>query len=228
MTQSQTFCFTCDLLCLFSISTTVIVRVKITIPPFVKLLLPFTAHKKDKWKLIFVKAPLKHMRVCAVRSNTKCVILIVEAPPHDVFVLTDPPTDSAPSSAIHPSLLLLSHPLSPSLPPLAVFSPSWGSVLLSHVWLSTVKMGRSERMLYLPRSLTIRPWFVIYTLVWNQADPFGHYQRKQLDGAGWIGAPAEVASSRLGPRRRLLSTRRHFSQQQQQHLMSTAGCFLGI
>lgn len=85
-------------------------------PPFVKLFLSVIAYKKAKWKLIFVKASLKYMRVWVVWSNTKYVILIVEVP-HVVFVLTDPPTDSAPSLSVHPSLLLLSHSLLPSLPP---------------------------------------------------------------------------------------------------------------
>lgn len=102
----------------------------------------------------------------------------------------------------------------PSLPPFVVspsfalsllhdfFSFLWSSVLLFQVSLSTVvpKMGGSEVMLCLPRSLTMSPWFVIYTLVGIGLSHLGCVATR---GNGWgedeteQQLKPEVASSRF-------------------------------
>lgn len=118
-------------------------------------------------------------RVC----NPHC-----RSPLHVVFVLADPPTDTAPSW-VCPCLppfccLTLFRPLPPTrLFYCGFFFFSWGSVVLSTGWISEgMKVRGRDLMLYLPRSLTLQAWFLIYTLVRSGLTHLGCTATK---GSGW-------------------------------------------
>lgn len=157
----------------------------------------FIADKKGEWKLIFVKAHLKYMRVCVVWGNTKCVILIVEAPPYCLCV-----NWSTYRQALRPR---------PSIPPSFCCPPTHpprGSVSLSQVSLSTaaLKMGMNWCGIY------PQVWsrdLLFYALVGTEVPHLGCVASKRKHGWGEGEAErqlrTEVASSRLGPQRRLLS-----------------------
>lgn len=141
-------------------------------PPFVRLFLPFHCRqKRAKWKLFFVKAPLKtHMcefvrhKVC----NPHC-----RGPPPQCCLCVNWSIYGQLSILVHPSLppffccLTLFCP--PTLPPARIaggffFFP--GVQCFSRRFdCQQPKMEGSEPMLYLPRSLITQTWFVIYTLI---------------------------------------------------------------
>lgn len=156
--------------------------------------------------------------LCGMGWNIECNPHC-KSPPHVVFVLTDPPTYTAPS--IPPSfccLTLFCAPSLPPLPPASFFFPSWGSVLLSQVWLSTavVKMGGSDPMLCLPRSLITWPWLLFIPFVGTGLTHLGCVATKKeavLRGRvkAWQQMKSEVASFKAWTPVLLLSTRRHFS-----------------
>lgn len=143
------------------------------------------------------------MRVCVVWPKTECNPHC-RGPPCCLCVNWS--TYGHPS--IHSSLILLSHPLLPSLPPSCIvffFFPSWGSVLLSQVWLSTavLKMGGNELMLRLPRGLTTWPWLLFIPLV---GTGLTHLGCVATGGSSWGGGWKPGSSwslkwprSRLGP-----------------------------
>lgn len=166
------------------------------------------------------------MRVCVVWGDTKCVILIVEAPPCCLcFYWSTYGQALHPHPSIPPSYCCLNTPFLLMHRCSVLFSVAHAGLTVH----SGAKDG-SDLMLCLPTSLTAWPWFVIYTLIGTKLTHLGCVATKRKRGWGEGEAERqlkpEVALSRLGPWRRSLS-RRHFSRQQQQCLMtSPASCFL--
>lgn len=183
--------------------------------------LQFSADKKGRWKLIFVKAHLKHASLCGMRRHGVCNPHWRGSPMLSLCPLIHLQPGS-PSSSIPPSLLLFVPPTPHPAFPHHIWSCS---VLLSQVWPSwAAPRMRTELTLYFPTSLIAWSWLVIYTLIENQTGPFrlGWYTEEV-----WFGGEGEakrqlkpeVALTRLGPWRCLLSTKRHLSQKRQQRLM---------
>lgn len=176
-------------------------------PPFVRLFLPFHCRqKRAKWKLFFVKAPLKTHTCEFVRHkvcNPHC-----RGPPPQCCLCVNWSIYGQLSILVHPSLppffccLTLFCP--PTLPPARIaggffFFP--GVQCFSRRFdCQQPKMEGSEPMLYLPRSLITQTWFVIYTLIGTALTHLGCTGGSGLGGR----VKSEVASSRLGPQRRFI------------------------
>lgn len=176
-------------------------------PPFVRLFLPFHCRqKRAKWKLFFVKAPLKTHTCEFVRHkvcNPHC-----RGPPPQCCLCVNWSIYGQLSILVHPSLppffccLTLFCP--PTLPPARIaggffFFP--GVQCFSRRFdCQQPKMEGSEPMLYLPRSLTSKPDLLfipsleLHWPIWAAPEE-----------AVWGGrVKSEVASSRLGPQRRFI------------------------
>lgn len=190
--------------------------------------LQFTADKKGRWKLIFVKAHLKYASLCRMRRHGVCNPHWRGSPMLSLCPLIHLQPGS-PSSSIPPSLLLFVPPY--TTPPSRItFGPAQ---CCSHRFDRPERhpgCGLSWRRTF--QQVSLRDPDLLFILSSRtKLTHFGWVDTQRKCGWGGEGEAErqlkpEVALTRLGPRRCLLSTKRHFSQKRQQRLMTgLAGCF---